>query len=219
MPDDRGSAAVLQPGSVADDADLYAAWRQGDKRAGQALIERYYDPVLRFFRTKVGPQADDLVQRTFLVCAEGGFRGDSSFRAYLFGIARNVLLKFFRNKQRDAKVDPDFTVSSVHELDPGPSTMAARRAEQRLLLEALRRIPLEFQLLMELFYWEELSIAELEAVLELPNGTIKSRLRRGRQLLKDAIGKLPSSPEEKESVRVLLSDWADKMQDQVREPD
>ncbi len=200
------------------DAELYAAWRGGDKGAGQALIERYYDPVLRFFRTKVGTQADDLVQRTFLACAEGTYRGDASFRAYLFGIARNVLLKFFRNKQRDAHVDPDFTVSSVYELDPGPSTMAVRRAEQRLLLEALRRIPLEFQLLMELFYWEDLSIAELSSVLELPDGTVKSRLRRGRQLLKEAIANLPSSAEAKESVRVLLSEWAEKMQDYAREP-
>lgn len=202
---------------MTSDAELYAKWRGGDNRAGQALIERYYDPVLRFFRTKVGPSADDLVQRTFLACAEGDFRGESSFRSYLFGIARNLLFKFFRGNRHDAMVDPDFTVRSVHELAPGPSTMVGQRVEQRLLLEALRRIPLEFQMLLELFYWEELSIAELAAVLELPNGTVKSRLRRGRTLLKEAIGHLPSSPEEKESVRVLLGEWAERMQEHARE--
>jgi RNA polymerase sigma factor (sigma-70 family) len=203
---------------VSEDADLYAAWRAGDKNAGQVLIERYYDPVLRFFRTKVGPQADDLVQRTFLACSEGTFRGESSFRSYLFGIARNVLFKFFRGSQRDANVEPDFTVSSIYELAPGPSTVAVQRAEQRLLLEALRRIPLEFQMLLELFYWEELSIAELSAALGLPDGTIKSRLRRGRALLKEAIQGIPSTPEEKESVRVLLGEWAEQMQQHAREP-
>lgn len=202
---------------MSDDADLYAAWRAGDKQAGQTLVTRYYDSVLRFFRTKVGPQADDLVQRTFLACAEGGFRGESSFRSYLFGIARNILFKSFRGHQRDAMVDPDFTVSSVYELAPGPSTVAAQRTDQRLLLEALRRIPLEFQMLLELFYWEELSIAELAAVLELPDGTVKSRLRRGRTLLKEAIGHVPSSAEEKESVRVLLGEWAERMQEHARE--
>jgi RNA polymerase sigma factor (sigma-70 family) len=205
------------PFEVSDDADLYAAWRQGDKQAGQALIERYYDAVLRFFRTKVGAQADDLVQRTFLACSEGGFRGESSFRSYLFGIARNVLLKFFRGNTKDAKVDPDFTVQSIYELAPGPSTIAAKRIEQRLLIEALRRIPLEFQVLLELFYWEELSIAELSAVLELPDGTIKSRLRRGRALIKEALERLPASPDEEESVRMLLGGWVEQMQVQARE--
>jgi RNA polymerase sigma factor (sigma-70 family) len=209
---------VLSFATVSDDAELYAAWRAGDKHAGEALVTRYYDAVLRFFRTKVGPRADDLVQRTFLACAEGGFRGESSFRSYLFGVARNILFKSFRGHQRDAMVDPDFTVSSVHELAPGPSTVMAKRTEQRLLLEALRRIPLEFQMLLELFYWEELSISELSSVLGLPDGTVKSRLRRGRALLKEAIALLPSSPEEKESVRVLLGEWTERMQEHAREP-
>lgn len=202
-----------------DDGQLYDAWRAGERRAGEQLVERHYDAILRFFRTKAGPHADDLVQRTFLACAEprGGFRGESSFRAYLFGVARNILLEFFRGRVRDARVDPDFTVSSAFELQPGPSTFAAQRAEQRLLVEALRRIPLEIQMTLELFYWEDLSVGELASVLQIPEGTVKSRLHRGRMLLKEAMEKLPSTPTERESVRLLLGDWAARMQAQARE--
>ena len=146
---------------MADDAELYARWQSGDDGAAQTLVEKHYDSVVRFFRTKIGPKSDDLVQRTFLVCAEGGFRGDSSFRTYLFGVARNVLLEFFRGKRRDARVDVDFSVSSVFDLDAGLSTMAADRAEQRLLVQALHRIPLEIQMTLELFYWEDLSVGEV----------------------------------------------------------
>ena len=61
------------------------------------------------------------------------------------------------------------------------------------------------------------SVTELAAILAIPEGTVKSRLHRGRALLKEAIGKLPATREEQESVRVLLGDWAEKMQDQIKD--
>lgn len=196
---------------LAEDAELYRRWREGDDKAAQALVERYYDSIERFFRTKVGPHADDLVQRTFLVCAEGGFRGESGFRSYLFGIARNLLFEFFRNRNRDAKRDFDASMSSIFELDSGLSTMAAERGEHRLLVQALHRIPIDIQVTLELFYWEELSVDELAAVLEIPPGTVKSRLHRGRALLRDAMEKIPTTELEKQSVRALIDDWRERL--------
>jgi RNA polymerase sigma-70 factor (ECF subfamily) len=191
------------------DIALANAWNSGDRSAGEELVARYYESVARFFRTKAGKHADDLVQRTFLCCAEaaGRFRGDSSFRSFLFGIARNVLLEHIRGRARDARIDPDLGVSSIHDLDPGVSTIAFRRAEQRLLIAALQRIPVEAQLGLELYYWEELSITELAQVLGVPEGTVKSRLHRARELLGEAMQSVPASPDEQESVRVLLHEW------------
>ncbi len=197
-----------------DDADLAAAWRAGDRTAGQALVERHYDGIVRFFRTKAGPHADDLVQRVFLVVAdpERGFRGESSFRTYLFGVARNVLLAHYRGRTRDARVDADFSVQSVHDLAPGLSSIAAQRADERLLFEALQRIPLDIQMTLELFYWEDLTIPELAAVLEIPEGTVKSRLHRGRALLEQAMDRIGAPDDARESVRVQLGQWAAQMQ-------
>ena len=201
---------------VTDDAELYRRWRGGDDEAATQLVERHYASVARFFRTKVGPEhADDLVQRTFLGCIEGDFRGEGLFRAYLFGIARMLLLGFFKGRHRDAKVDPDFTVSSVLELAPGLSTVAAGRADQRLLVVALQRIPLEIQMTLELFYWEDLSVAELSEALGIPPGTVKSRLHRGRQLVKEAMDGLVTTPDTRSSVRALLDDWAQQMRRRV----
>ena len=84
---------VLRSG-VPQDTELLEAWRRGDREAGNLLVERYFVPVYRFFRNKVTGDLDDLVQNTFLRCsqAKDDIRQHSSFRPYLFRVARNVLI-------------------------------------------------------------------------------------------------------------------------------
>ena len=196
-----------------EDRDLFDAWRAGDRAAGTELIERHYDAIGRFFATKAGEHADDLVQRTFLRFAESTspYRGEGSFRAYLFGVARNVLLEFIRGRVRDGAA-VDLQTSAIVDFAPGAATLAAQRAEHRLLVHGLQHIPVDLQMLLELCYWEELSVEELAEVLEVPAGTIKSRLHRARRLLREAMEALPATPEQRQSVRALLKDWVDDMQ-------
>jgi RNA polymerase sigma-70 factor (ECF subfamily) len=193
-----------------DDTALFSAWNEGDRAAGQRLVERHYDSIVRFFRTKAGADCDDLVQRTFLAWAKAKtrFRGESSVRSFLFGIARNVLFEHIRARTKGRRVDPDFSVHSLHNLDPGASTIAEQRAEQRVLIAAMQRIPLDIQVALELYYWEGMSVAELAEVQEIPPGTVKSRLHRGRTLLREAMESLPAQPDERASVRALIDDWA-----------
>lgn len=166
---------------MADDTTLVEAWRRGDREAGAQLFDAYYPSVARFFRNKVGPESSDLIQATFLACFEGLERMRSSnFRSYLFAIACNLLRKHYRAKGR---VRIDFGSVSVFDLDPSPSSMMAADQQQRQLLEALRRIPIDMQILLELFYWESMTAAEIAEVLEIPVGTAKTRVRRARQLL------------------------------------
>jgi RNA polymerase sigma factor (sigma-70 family) len=193
--------------NVDDDAALVAAWQGGDKTASGLLIERHYDAITRFFVGKASAAADDLTQRTFLVCAEAiaTFRGQGSFRAFLFGIARNLLLEHIRGRVRDGQ--PDFEQCSLVDLTKGVFSLAAQRAELRLLGRALQHIPLELQILLELYYWEELGLDELAVMLGVPEGTIKSRLHRARTLLREAMAKVPASKEEQESAGQLLATW------------
>lgn len=195
---------------MTDDLSLLAAWAAGDRTAGAALVERHYDAVVRFFRNKAGDDADDLVQRTFLACAEAAPRhqGRASFRAFLFGIARNVLYEHIRGKVRAGRADPDFRESAIVDLAPGVSTVAAKRADQRVLLRALQLIPVELQVLLELYYWEDLGVDELAEVLDIPPGTVKSRLFRARNLLREATEKVPATADESQSARILLDEWA-----------
>jgi DNA-directed RNA polymerase specialized sigma24 family protein len=78
---------------VREDLELLAAWRGGDRDAGGELFDRHFVSIRRFFRSKVGDDYEELVQRTFTRCVEGQqrFRGEGKFRSYLFAIAANVL--------------------------------------------------------------------------------------------------------------------------------
>ncbi len=84
----------------------------------------------------------------------------------------------------------------------------ARRAEHRLLLEALRHLPIEQQLLLELFDWEGQVGRELAIILNVPEGTVRSRLRAARRALVQAMQRLAASPDLLESTLANLDQWA-----------
>jgi RNA polymerase sigma-70 factor (ECF subfamily) len=170
---------------VSTDLELFDAWREGDTRAGSKLFDRHARALYLFFRDKVGETAaEDLVQETFLACvkAADGFRADSSFRTYLYTAARSRLYNYLtRSKAKSDKID--FGITTLHDLRPSPTGVIAKRQRDRLLLEALRRIPLDHQIAIELYYFEQIRGAELADVLGIPHGTIRTRLRRARELL------------------------------------
>jgi RNA polymerase sigma-70 factor (ECF subfamily) len=96
-----------------------------------------------------------------------------------------------------------------------PADRVTDREEQRLLLRALRALPLELQTLLELAYWEGLSDRELAEILEIPAGTIKSRLRKARQQLEQLMSTLAGSPGLLQSSRITLDAWAAGIRDQT----
>jgi RNA polymerase sigma-70 factor (ECF subfamily) len=180
---------------MASELELLAAWQRGDRQAGDALLSRYFWSVFRFFRSKVDGPVEDLTQRVFLACMEARHRvrPDLGFRAYLFGIARHELYGFFKSMRRDLEIEALETMSIV-DLAPAPSAVIADRQEQRLLLQALRTIPTDFQIAVELYYWEGMAVAEIAGVLGVAPGTVKSRLGRARRMLRDAIETMAPGP-------------------------
>jgi RNA polymerase sigma factor (sigma-70 family) len=190
---------------ASEDHELLRAWRAGDRKAGRALFDRHFAGVHRFFHNKVASGVDDLVQQTFLACTESrdGYRGDASFRAWLFGIANNVLRMHLRVRYGSSEPHEQ----SVHDLGPSPSAVVAAKAEQHLLLEGLRRIPLDYQVVLELHFWEQLSGSEIAAALDIPEGTVRTRLRRGRIALAEQVHRLAASPAELRSTLDGLDGW------------
>lgn len=185
------------------DAVLLDRWREGDATAGEALFERHFDSIYGFFETKCPADADELVQSTFLACvnARDQFRKESSFRTYLFTIARHQLYRLFRTRQRkDAKLD--FDLSSIAQLVSTPGTKLARNQEHRQLVAALQQLPVEQQTLLELHYWEDMDIASLAEVFEAPAATIRTRLHRARNALRGVLAAIapPAALETLESM-------------------
>ena len=174
-----------------DDRKLIERWRAGQTECGERLFRRHFDAIYRFFRNKAAADCEELVQRTFRAVLEKSHHLPeiANFRAYLFGVARLELLQHFRRHHRDGRV-VDFNEASAIDLDPTPSQYVGGRQELRLLGEALRQIPIDLQIIVELSYWEDLPMADIGELMGIPEGTAKSRLHRARRLLREAIDRL-----------------------------
>ncbi len=182
----------------ADEIALLRAWQGGNRASGERLFDYYFDDLYRFFRYKVAPaDVEDLVQQVLLSTVEGAeqFRGESSLRAFIFGIARNTLFGHYRSNRRTPELD--FGVSSLMDLTPTASSLLVRAENDALLLEAMMRLPLDLQLILELHFMMGLSGPELATALEIPEGTVRSRLRRALAATRARVEDMARSPARK----------------------
>jgi RNA polymerase sigma-70 factor (ECF subfamily) len=138
---------------MSDDLELLAAWRDGNVAAGNQLFRRHFDSIYAFFRGKLGDDVEDVLQQTFLACVEGKDRIDgASFRSYLFGVATRRLFDLLRARYRAGRAVSFSEVSLADSARPERSGRAQRA--RALLQAALREIPLDAQIALELAYWE-----------------------------------------------------------------
>lgn len=206
-------ARVSEP----SDIDLLDAWRGGDNAAGSQLLRRHFRTLFRFFRNKVSHGAEDLVQQTMLACAESAhrFRGDSSFKTYLLAIARTQLLMYLRKFARKGNKIDRLEVS-IADVMGSPSVELADKDEQRLMLRALRHIPIDLQVAVELHYWEEMRIDDIAVVMDIPAGTVKSRLNRARRLVREWILQAEAFPEAlRENTAGDVDNWAQSLRERL----
>jgi RNA polymerase sigma factor (sigma-70 family) len=209
-PSAQGAAAET------DDSGEFAlllAWRAGDEAAAGQLFGRHYASVHAFFARRIAEAADDLTQRTFLACVEAAasFRGEARFRGFVFGIARNQLLKHLRSRARfhamlERAVDDDLTRTS-------PSALVGRRQEQHLLLLAFARLPGDLQLTVEFFYWQGLGTGDIAAAMAVPVSTVTTRLSRARELLREYVGELGGPLPPREALLSDLDGWTRSLAD------
>ena len=201
------------------DFELLDAWRGGDLDAGNQLISRHFAALYRFFRNKIEGDCDDLLQQTLFACVRSRdrFRGDASFRSYMFQIARNELFHYYKAKSRDLAVKVDLGSRSVEDLGESPSGLVAAHEQQRLLLRALRTIPVDAQILVELSYWEELSQYELAVVFGVSRGAIAGRLRAAHDAIHSALMRISSSPAMAEETSADFERWVASIRHHIQD--
>lgn len=194
---------------MSNERELLERWSGGDETAAEAMLELCLDPLARFFSGKVNGPIDDLVQETLLRCLarRASLAPGSSFRAYMFTVARHLLYEQFRRAARHGSFDPEQT--SIADLGTSPSSALNRDQEKRLMQAALRELPVQSQLILELFYWEELSVSDLAVTLEIPAGTVKSRLHRARGQLREKLGAIGRTDAALPGTLEQLTRWDD----------
>jgi RNA polymerase sigma factor (sigma-70 family) len=155
----------------------------GERDAFEALIARWHEPVWRYLRRLANSDdaASDLSQDTWVRVLRGvaSLRDPVSLRPWLFGIARRVAMDRFRREYRQA-VDADAALEDLAATDDD----ADLEADLAALESKLQCLPLRERETLALFYLRELSIEQIAALLAVPAGTVKSRLFRARQLLR-----------------------------------
>jgi len=129
--------------------------------------------------------ASDIVKEAYLRAFEAfaGMRGDNA-RPWLLAIVRNTCFTWLgRNRRPERQVAFDENAHDVADAGADPALQAARCDEARRVDAAIERLPVEFREVVVLRELEELTYKEIAAVLDVPIGTVMSRLSRGRRLL------------------------------------
>lgn len=203
-----------------DDWSLLSEWRDGDPQAGKQLAARYFDLLLRFFINKVREldDATDLVSETLLGClANGGqIENPSAFRSYVFATAMNQLRKYYRKQAKRQRELDDFADICVNSSwSSSPSSVVAHAQEVQLLANALRRLTLAQQIVIELRYFEGLERPEIAECLGIPASTVSTHLHRGRARLATIIRELADSPKLAASTLIGIDTWAGQIRSSV----
>ena len=166
------------------DAQLLDAWRSGDADAGRRLLDRHYAALDRFFANKLTEGHEDLIQDTFAICVEQRDR-IREFRPYLFRVAYNQFQRFLHRKY-NARED-QLESRSMWNVAPSPSTMMRNDEARTRLLAALRELPVNMQVALELKFWEGMKSPEIGSILGVEATTVRTYIRRGGLILKEKV--------------------------------
>ncbi len=182
------------PPSTLDDRDLVKAAQNGDARALNDLLERHMDRIHGVCSRIVGAtrDADDATQNAMIsiVRALDRFDGRSAFGTWAYRIATNAALDELRRRRRR----PQLHVVTDEDGDaPEPADALSHRevdavVDRMMIDEAMEALPDDFRAAIVLCDVTEMGYAEIAEVLEIPIGTVKSRVARGRALLVERLG-------------------------------
>ncbi len=181
------------------DEELVRRAAGGDQTAFADLVRRHQDRVYRLCLRIMGDPDDahDAAQDTFVSLFRklDQFRGEAAFTTWLHRVGVNACYDILRRKKRQPLLH---AVSDRDGAPPEPGPPAADHADEvvgtRDAAKALAQIPEEFRMVLVLADVQDLPYEEIAKVLDIPVGTVKSRVHRGRLALAKAMGLAPAAP-------------------------
>jgi RNA polymerase sigma-70 factor, ECF subfamily len=191
--------------TINDDA-LMIRFQQGDESAFRRLLERYQDRIINFISRIVGDidTATDLGQEVFIrvYMNAGRYLPGSQFAPWLYRIASNLAINEIRRKKRwrfislsDHSDEEDSfpQIELSDDTTPSPEEQASQLESAVIIEKALAKVPVRYRTPLVLRELEGYDYEEISEILNIPRGTVKSRLNRGRALLKNALTKLDAA--------------------------
>lgn len=192
------------------DLGLVLRCRSNDADAFDEIVRRYQDCVYRYIvrMTGPGPDAEDLTQETFVRAfgAIGAFEGRASLRTWLLRIATNKCIDHRRRSRKPTLsaahlsdlAAPDGTPLDLHDSAPGPYDLVERDELGNLVSNAVDALPDKLRTVLILYDVEGLPYDEIAQVLQVPIGTVKSRLFHAREglrlVLRPYLANQPAAP-------------------------
>ncbi|MGH9870253.1 MAG: RNA polymerase sigma factor [Candidatus Polarisedimenticolia bacterium] len=164
------------------DEEICRQIRGGDPRAEEEFVLRFQPGLRAIARVRVGSdQADDVVQDTLAAALanlrRGDWRGDGPLAAYLAAILRRLCL---RSRPVALRFSPEREAADVPDLRPDPSAVAETVEVRSRVREALSRIPIGQREVLLRHYIEGEGVREIARILNIPRGTVLSRLHHAR---------------------------------------
>lgn len=154
----------------------------GDHRTAERWVVSEYPVVFRLLRSLTGSRewAEDLAQQTFVEAWQGlaRYRGEASLRTWLLRVAYHQYTHWLRERRE---------VVSASELSEDFDPTAAAGLASVMLEHALRQLPEEQRQVFLLFYVQQMSVQEIAELLDIPDGTVKSRLFAARKALREIL--------------------------------
>lgn len=173
-----------------DDKTL-AKIQSGDRAAFDLLVEEYQSQVINIAYGMLSNREDayDAAQEVFLRIYKniGNFRGESALSTWIFRITKNVCMDFLRKRRELVSLDADEENAPRQDIPDhrySPEKSVERTELQRLVRQAISQMEEKYRLAITLFDIEGLSYEEIAEILDCPVGTVKSRLSRAREKLK-----------------------------------
>lgn len=160
----------------------------------QTLVDQFYGPLYRFAMslTRVEADAADLVQETYLTWATKGhqLQNPSKVKSWLF----TTLHRSFLQSQRHFVRFPHLEIGEAEADLPPVEPELVNHLDAQTVLELLAQVDPQYQAAVALFYLEDYSYNEIAGILEVPLGTVKSRIARGLAQLKELVRRSAAPP-------------------------
>lgn len=169
-------------------ASSYRRFLNGDEKGLAEIVNMYGDNLMLFINSFVNnlSLAEDIMEDVFmeLVVKKHHFKGESSFKTYLFTIGKNKAFNILKKNKRCTYIE-DKEIEDEKRLEDN----LIKNEEQKHIHNALKKLPKDYKTVLYLIYFEDMSYSEIEKIMKKNNKQIKNLAYRARISLKEILGK------------------------------